>query len=137
MLVLFATALPERENPVPVPDRVEIHLITMGCGEHLHTGGGHAALMVAQMQGSSPIDTLVYNFGDADWDDPWLAWHFIRGDLIFFLNTSGDLWQTAQTYGTNQEREVYRQRLNLTDAQARQIAEKLDFLALPENRDKG
>jgi hypothetical protein len=75
---------------------LQIHLLVMGPGDHLYTRGGHAAIMVAQMEGSELVESTVYNYGDTDWDDPWLVPHFLRGDLTFFLSDTGDLLSTLE-----------------------------------------
>ncbi len=104
---------------------VQIHLITMGPGDHLYTRGGHAALMVARLRNGVPESTEIYNYGDTNWDDPWMVWNFLRGRLVFFLSSSGDLATTVEKYGIGQGRSVYRQRVNLSPQQAREMAERL------------
>lgn len=107
------------------PPEIQIHLITIGPSDHLYTRGGHAALMVAQVQDGTPIHTAVYNYGDTNWDDPFLVPHFLRGNLIFFLSQSGSLLETVNEYGARQGREVYRQHLNLSPEQAAEVAKRL------------
>lgn len=117
-------------------DEVELHLITMGPADHLYTSGGHAALMVAALRDGQPdpTQTTIYNFGDADYDDPSLKWRFLRGDAQLRLTMIGTLQEVVNDYGIRQGREVWRQRLNLTPAQAQAAAARLATLALEENR---
>jgi hypothetical protein len=103
----------------------QIHLITMGPGDHLYTRGGHAALMVAQVEDGVPRRTTIYNYGDTDWDNPFLVPQFLRGNLIFFLTESDSLLQTVNEYGVRQGRTVFRQRLNLSPEQAAEVAKRL------------
>ncbi len=116
---------------------IQIHLITMGEAEHLYTRGGHASIMVAKLKDGQPIpeETIVYNYGDTDWEDPHLVSNFFRGRINFFVSVIGTLTDTAREYGARQGREVWRQRLNLTRAQARQVADHLAKEVLPENRE--
>lgn len=117
--------------------RPEIHLITIGPGDHLYTAGGHAAVMVAWIDDgeADPNKTLIYNFGDADFDDPDLPLDLVRGGAKFRLTVLGTLQDLVNDYGLRQGRDVWRQKINLTDAQAAQVADSLAHTALPENRD--
>ena len=115
-------------------DRTEIHLITMGPGEHVFTRGGHAALMVAQFRAGRPAHNAIYDFGNTDWDDPWLMFRFVKGDLVFFLKHSGDFASMVDDYGSRQARWVARQRLNLSDSQVKQLAQILEEGVAPERR---
>lgn len=112
-----------------------IDLVTVGPGDALLTRGGHAALAVVDRWPDGREPTTVYNFGDTDFTDPWLGLRFVFGRPRFFLSISGDLYQTAEYYGLLQNRTVYRQRLALSDAQAKEIAERLAVGARPENRE--
>jgi hypothetical protein len=114
--------------------RTEIHLITMGPGEQLFTRAGHLSLMVATLEGDQPVATKVYNYGDTDWDDPWLVPNFFRGKLDFFLSVSGTLAETVELYGFKQGRSIYRRKINLTDRQAEQLARELEIELQPVNR---
>ncbi|MBW2459429.1 MAG: DUF4105 domain-containing protein, partial [Deltaproteobacteria bacterium] len=116
-------------------EELQIHLITMGPGDHLYTRGGHAALMVAHVRDGVPQHTQVYNYGDTYWDDPWMVWNFLRGRLVFFLSTSYDLASTVDKYGFQQSRSVFRQRVNLSPAQAKEIAHRLAEEVKPANRE--
>ena len=104
---------------------IEIDLLVMGPGDHLYTRGGHAALMVAEIEDGELVRSTVYNYGDTDWEDPMLVPHFLRGDLTFFLSDTGSIESTLQEYGVRQGREITRQRLSLTAAQAAEVAKRL------------
>lgn len=116
------------------PD-VQIHLLVMGPGEHLYTRGGHAALLVVEVEGGAPARSHVYNFGDTAWDDPLLIPNFLKGSLVFFLTDSGELVPTLEEYGVRQGREVTRQKLHLTKAQAKEVARRLREGEAPGKRE--
>ncbi|MBV1860250.1 MAG: DUF4105 domain-containing protein, partial [Nannocystaceae bacterium] len=78
---------------------------------------------------------LIYNFGDADWDDPMLAWDFLVGQLVFRLEAAGDLMSVAENYGVRQNRDVFSQALALSPSQARSVRARLEALNTDENRD--
>ncbi|MEE8408643.1 MAG: DUF4105 domain-containing protein, partial [Myxococcota bacterium] len=135
-LVASRAAFAEGDGaPSAAVPEIEIHLLTMGPGDHLYTRSGHAALMVAEMQDGRPTNTKVYNFGDTDWERETFVSDFLRGRLIFFLSSPGDLTETVMLYGVEQSRDVYRQKLNLTSDQARQVARRLEVGLRPENRE--
>ncbi|MBI5512006.1 MAG: DUF4105 domain-containing protein [Deltaproteobacteria bacterium] len=105
---------------------LDVQLLTMEPGDELFTRGGHVALLVSRSYESGAPTTTVYNYGDADWDNPALVWDFVRGRLVFFLSSSGTLDETITTYGVRQARDVYRQPLVLTPAQAAAIVKRLE-----------
>lgn len=113
----------------------QIHLLVMGPGEHLYTRGGHAALMVVEMEDGAPPKSAVYNFGDTRWDDPMLVPNFLRGELTFFLSDTGELVPTLEEYGVKQGRAVTRQRLNLTVEEAAEVARRLREGVAPGKRE--
>jgi hypothetical protein len=114
---------------------IQIHLLTMGPGDHLFTRAGHAALMVAEVEDGAPKRTTIYNYGETDWDNPYIMPQFLRGNLVFFLSETGSLFQTINEYGVRQGRDVYRQRLNLSPEQAAEVARRLKEGIVPGNRE--
>ena len=114
---LAALCLSPRTSRAGAPES-EIDLLVMGPGDHLYTRGGHAALMVAEIEDGELVRSTVYNYGDTDWEDPLLVPHFLRGNLTFFLSDTGSIESTLQEYGVKQGREITRQRLNLSAEQA-------------------
>jgi len=121
----------------PPQKQVQIHLVTVGAGSHLFTAAGHACIMVAYLDKAGnpdPARTIVYNYGDADWDDPMLETNFFRGRINFFLSQVGTLTDTIQEFGMRQKREVWRQQLNLSNDVAHAVAQHLENEVKPENR---
>ena len=112
--------------------RTTIYLVTMGSGDDLYQRAGHAALEVERIDALGKKTSMVYNYGDADWDDSAFVWKFFRGTLKFKLSVAGNLEQVLAVYGRGQDRDVWRQRLALTTAQARQVAEGLAREAKPD-----
>lgn len=122
--LLATICLSPRTSRAGTPE-IEVDLLVMGPGDHLYTRGGHAALMVAEIEDGELVRSTVYNYGDTDWEDPMLVPRFLRGDLTFFLSDTGSIESTLQEYGVRQGREITRQRLNLTAAQAAEVANRL------------
>lgn len=115
--------------------RTELHLMTMGPGAHMYTRGGHASLMVTRYDASGAKRTTVYNYGDTDWKNPYIARDFILGQLKFFLSVSGTVDQTLAIYGLRQNRTIYLQKLNLSPAQVDRVVRRLEREVKPENRE--
>lgn len=134
LAVLAVSLLTSRPGRAGAPE-VQIHLLVMGPGEHLYTRGGHAALLVAEMEDGAPVRSHVYNYGDTDWDDPLLVPNFLRGNLVFFLSDTGELVSTLEEYGVRQGRSVTRQRLNLTPAEAAEVKRRLEEGIAPGKRE--
>lgn len=117
-----------------VSDRpTRIWLITVGPGEDLYTRGGHAALMV-EWTDAGTYNELVYDFGEADWESPTLAWDFLMGQLRFRLEPRGDLYAFAGTHGVRQNRDVFKQELALSHTQAESVRARLKQLDVDERR---
>lgn len=126
--------LPRLARAAPTAE-VRIELITVGPGDALLTRAGHAALAVLEVWPDGREMATVYNYGDADFDDPWLGPRFIFGVARFRLAISGDLYDTVEFYGPMQNRDVFRQRLALTPEQADRVAAALSRAVLPDNRE--
>lgn len=107
----------------------------MGPGDAVPTRGGHAALVVCELLPDGRELTTVYNYGDANFDQSWLEFRFVFGHVRGFLSVVGDVYDAAELYGLLQNRDVWRQTLALDDAQARFVAERLAWQALPEHRE--
>jgi hypothetical protein len=115
----------------------EVELLTMGPGEELYARFGHTALRVrpaaADGEAVGGHEDLVYNFGTTDFEQRGLVWRFLRGTTVF--------WVKAQPYeGTlvhygNEDRSIFRQRLNLSPAQHAELAALLRWNAEPRNRE--
>jgi hypothetical protein len=133
LLAVLCLAAPARAR-ADDETRTEIHLVVMGPGDELFTRAGHLSLMVAQNTDGRITATRVYNYGDTDWSNRWIVPQFLAGTLDFQLSSSGTLQQTAELYGLKQRRDVWRQRLQLSDEQAATIAARLEHELEPENR---
>lgn len=125
LVSLFAALLLWPRPGLAGATETQVHLITMGPGEHMFTRAGHAALMVAEVKDGSPARTTIYNYGETDWDNPLLIPQFLRGTLVFFLAEGDSLFHVVNEYGVRQGRAVYRQRLNLSPEQAAEVARLL------------
>jgi len=115
--------------------RTEIHLITIGPGDHLLTRSGHTALMVAELDGEVLQSNRVYNYGDADFDNKLMPVQAIFSYIHFFLSSNETLDEAVRIYGYGQARTMSHQKLNLSDDQIQRLRKRLESDALPENRE--
>jgi hypothetical protein len=110
-------------------ERYTIHVLTMDQGEPLFTRFGHIALVVEDRFMNTQ---KVYNYGTFDFDDPALKVTYLRGFLNYWLSV-GNFRSTLRYYQTV-DRTTELRTLNLTPAQAAEVAKRLRINALPENR---
>lgn len=110
-----------RPSRPPIP---RIELLTMGTGPTLFAAFGHAALRVRNER-----DDLVYNFGYANFDNPWLVLDFLRGKALFWAAAT-EYAPTWESY-RDEDRTFYRQPLHLTAEQARKLAALLEHATWP------
>ena len=134
LLALILLSSPAVAQPAE-DSRLEVHLLTMGPGDHLYTRGGHAALNVMEIHADGRRESRVYNYGDTSWEQGQIAIKWMTGRLIFFLSASGTIQDTVARYGRGQDRTLYSQQLALTQAQARDLVARLQHDIQPEFRE--
>jgi hypothetical protein len=106
-----------------------IELISYSISDSIWNRFGHSALRVID-----PVrhTDLVYSFGHAEFAQLGFAWSYLAQTNYFNLGVR--TWDSALRRYRGENRTIERQRLNLSDTQARSIAERLRVNALPENR---
>jgi hypothetical protein len=115
VLPLLATAAPR------------IGLLTMEPGDAYWSRFGHNAVLVAEADGRA----TSYNFGYFDFDQPGFLLNFLRGRMLYrlvALPAEHDIAQYAA-----EGRGVTLQWLAIEPGQARELAARLAWNALPEN----
>ncbi|MEM9053192.1 MAG: DUF4105 domain-containing protein [Bacteroidota bacterium] len=112
-----------------VSESTTISLITCGPGNELYSTFGHSAIHISDR--TSGLDK-VYNYGTFDFDTPNFYVKFSRGQLDYFLNVT-DFGRFVRSY-QREGRWVYRQELNLTQAQKEELFAFLENNAKPENK---
>ena len=101
----------------------QIDVYTMGTGDALFHRFGHAAICATDPD--QPKRAVCFNYGTTDFGSPprELGWAFVRGDAPFWVS-KWPLDRMLAVYVT-EDRSVWRQRLELTPAQAEAILTKL------------
>jgi hypothetical protein len=110
--------------------RYVIHLLNIEVGDELFMRFGHIALLVEDRHKKKE---LVYNFGTFDFSDPDLRIKYAKGFLNYWLSVVP--YAVLLPFYIEQERTLMQRTLNLTDAQAAEVAERLAINARPENRE--
>lgn len=106
----------------------QVELLTMGTGADLYARFGHAAFLVRRPGQPG----LVYNFGYTDFGDADLVREFLRGRARFWVAT--ERYSRSLVSYIDDDRPVQLQRLALSVAQHRALADKLAWVARPANR---
>lgn len=110
-------------------EKYRISLLTCGPGDELYSTFGHSAMRVRDLEAGTEA---VYNFGMFNFSDPNFYMKFLKGDLDYYLGLQ-NFGGFVREY-TYEQRYVYEQVLNLTDAHAEEIVSRLECRNRPENR---
>lgn len=112
----------------PSDDAPAISLLTFAPGEIYWQRFGHNALLVREHG-----ESRVYNYGIFDFQQKNFFLNFARGRMLYRLDVAPLHW-TLRQYAA-EGRWAIEQRLDLTPAQSRELADFLAWNAQPENAD--
>lgn len=104
-------------------------VLTLGPGDHPFFKFGHNAIWIEPPGGGGQ----VYNFGTFAFDSPALIPKFIMGRFYYWLSVAS-LEETLWVY-REANRTIEAQELDLTPAEAHELARRLDENARPANRE--
>ncbi|MDG5799969.1 DUF4105 domain-containing protein [Marinilabiliaceae bacterium ANBcel2] len=106
-----------------ISDEASISILTCSSGDELYSLFGHTAIRV-----NDPVNDFdyVFNYGTFDFNTPNFYLKFMRGELNYMLSVS--TYNRFLNQYKYDERDVYEQKLSLTDAEVETL-----FLALIEN----
>ena len=128
LLLALIAGFAQAQTAAPATPPLRIGVVTMAPGEVFWERFGHDAIVVDEPARGEPVS---YNFGFFDLAEDGFIGRFVRGEMQYML-VALPLQQDMQYY-----REVGRgatlQWLDLTPAQARQLADALAENAKPEN----
>jgi hypothetical protein len=111
------------------PEDLIVSVVIFGPGDDLPSWWGHIALVVEDQRLQHG---RLYNYGMFGFSTGFLH-KFVQGRLEFWVGEDS-VAGTYQLY-RQLDRDIRIQQLNLTPAQAKQVAEALALNVLPENRD--
>ncbi|MFP9100026.1 DUF4105 domain-containing protein [Flavobacterium sp. RHBU_24] len=130
LAIVLLLALPQyARTQTPLSGQSSISLLTCGPGDELYSVFGHTAIRVYD---PATLTDIVYNYGTFDFSTPNFYLKFVKGDLKYFVSASSytDFVSAYQYYG----RDVFEQKLNLTQAQKQNIANELAATLISEDR---
>jgi hypothetical protein len=100
----------------------EVIVLTFGVGPRIFEKFGHAAICLHYR--ASGREPLCFNYGVTDFNAAGkLVWGFLRGEQKFWLEP--ERWYAMISFYEVEDRDVFEQKLVLTDAQARAFETKL------------
>lgn len=110
--------------------RVEFYLITVDVGSNVWDNFGHTALRVVDNESNSD---LVFNWGlfDTSVGNVTFASNFLRGILNYQLGVSPPAWELGRY--EREQRTVWQDRINLTNAQKATLYQRLAWNLREEN----
>ncbi|MCR4663800.1 MAG: DUF4105 domain-containing protein [Paludibacteraceae bacterium] len=109
---------------------IYISLLTCSPGGELYTSYGHTAIRLQDTE--TQID-WCFNYGTFSFDSGNFYWNFVRGETYYQLSVE----ETSEFFYDYKEenRQVYEQRLNLTEEQTIRMKDALMKNCLPQNRE--
>jgi hypothetical protein len=121
---------PDHSVDDPLDDPLIVEIWTFGPGDHPFTRFGHDAIRIADR--STGLD-VSYNFGTFAFGSAHLLGDFLQGRLRYWLSAASTRAMASLYRRENRTIEI--QRLALTPAQKRTLAEHLVVNAEPAHRD--
>jgi len=110
-------------------DKTSVSVITCGTGNEVYSFFGHTAIRIKDP--ASNLD-VVYNYGMFDFDTPNFVVKFSKGDLQYFVGSTGFNDFAAQYI--YEKRSVAEQILNLSLEQKQKLFDKLNAALYSEDR---
>ncbi len=128
LLLLLPLVLSSPAGAAEIPTRIELY--TMGSGDDVFEAFGHSTLCVLDDEHPRGV---CYNYGTTDFSNPpELVWDVLRGRAVFWAARM-PLPLMLQAY-VEDDRTIFRQKLELPPGAAETLAARLEADVLPENR---
>lgn len=126
---LSASTAAQQESSTEPGSELTVYLLTMSSGDQVWEKFGHNAIWIHDdLRGSD----VVYHWGLFDFADENFLPNFIRGRMRYSMGAFG-LPETLEQY-RQANRTVWSQKLNMTPAQKRKLADFVAWNVRPENR---
>ena len=107
------------------------HLVTMSPGKLVYERFGHNVIFITDFTRGSPV-TVAYDFGNFDFNQADFVRRFVFGEMRYWAEEKDPLLLLEGYAADN--RQIYRQELNLTDEQVQQLWINLRENIRQENR---
>ena len=105
-----------------------VSIITCYPGQQVYALYGHTAIRI-----QNGDRDMAYNFGMFSFNKPNFIYRFVKGETDYALGSYPFVYFMPEYIQRNSK--VVEQVLNIDNNQARALYEKLEYLALPENRE--
>lgn len=123
----FATPMPWG-NGQSKPENLQFYLVTFGPGDDIPSYWGHIAMIV---EDTLLHQSAIYNYGLYSFDNNFL-WRFVQGRLIFEVGRASV--NSYFRYYRSQNRTIQLLRLHIPLSKRLQLAAKLEWNILPQNK---
>ena len=131
---VFATFALPRSSEGQAQPSLEVWVLTFGPGEPVFLKFGHNAILVRGLDPSGATRfERVYDYGLFDGRSPTLVADFLQGRMRYWMGVTVLRRTMSQYKRTN--RDVYAQKLRLSQSQALDLFRRLQENAKPENRE--
>lgn len=132
LLALASPAAPRPTTPQEAPgtsDRYEVHLVTVEQGDRVWELFGHNALVILDREAGTAV---AWNWGIFDFGEVDFIPRFLRGTMRYRMEGMDPDAMIRAYIADN--RSIYAHEVRLTPAEARVLAEHLEWHSRPENR---
>ena len=121
LLLLFMLKSVLSFGQMPLSKNVKVSVLTCGKGNELYSVYGHTAIRIKD--DSNSLD-VIYNYGMFDFRTENFYLKFIKGDLKYFASAYN--YNEFYYEYTSENRSIYEQELNLSQAQKQQLFDNLN-----------
>lgn len=121
LLLLFMLKSVLSFGQMPLSKNVKVSVLTCGKGNELYSVYGHTALRIKDDTNSLDV---IYNYGMFDFRTENFYLKFIKGDLKYFVSAYN--YNEFYYEYTSENRSIYEQELQLTQAQKQQLFDNLN-----------
>jgi len=129
VLAILSLLLFPKAYSIQLSPESKISLLTCGPGDDIATYFGHSAIRINDPQ--SGID-YVFNYGVYSFDTPNFAWRFAKGETDYII--AGERMASFMESYRKEQRSVYEQVLNISQAEKQSLFDALIENAKKENR---
>ena len=128
MFMLFLMMQKSFSQKVALSKMASISVLSCDAGSELYSIFGHSAIRVLE----PGVFDIVFNYGYFDFRTPDFYRKFVQGDLNYFVAV--DQYQDFYNQYVYEQRGVFEQKLQLSDAQKQAIFDELRFAVASDKR---
>jgi hypothetical protein len=126
---IFILLLSGFMNGFCISDNLQVSILTLEPGMEPYTIFGHTAIRIKD---TTTHTDRIYNFGTFNFNTPHFYWKFLKGDLNYYLSTSG--YKSYMRGSLRDQRKVWEQNLELEPGEKLKIYHELERCYQSEDR---